>query len=133
MESSSAESQRSAITSLQNELGLFVVEEHALQRETMRRLWATPLAERVEEGRCISGLRVGELTATGRSRLECEGNHSRFREGDLVRLSRDDPQQPFMEGVVAAISDTRIEVRQWRTFGGQLCAVGESGICIDET
>jgi len=34
----------SALAALQNELGRIVVEEHALQRETMRRLWATLLA-----------------------------------------------------------------------------------------
>ncbi len=133
MEFSSAESQRSALTSLQNELGLFVLEEHALQRETMRQLWATPLKDRVEEGRCIAGVRVGGQTASGRWLLECDGNDSRFREGDLVRLSRGDPQEPFMEGAVVAISDTRIEIQPWRTFGDWPGAVGESGVCIDET
>lgn len=133
MELPSPESQRSTLTSWQNELGLFVAEEHALQRETMHRLWATPLEERVEEGRCIAGVRVAGQTAAGRWMLECDGNDSRFREGDLVRLSRGDPQLPFMEAAVAAISDARIEVQPWKTFGGQSCAVGESGVCIDET
>ena len=55
----------SSLAALQNELGRFVVEEHALQRETMRRLWATPLAERVEDGRCIPALRVVRQSGPG--------------------------------------------------------------------
>lgn len=133
MDLPSPESQRSTLTSLQNELGRFVAEEHALQRETMHRLWASPEEERVEEGRCIAGARVAGLSAAGRWVLECEGNDSRFREGDFVRLSRGDPQLPFMEAAVVAISDTRVEVQPWRTFGDPLCAAGEPGICIDES
>jgi len=38
-----------------------------------------------------------------------------------------------MDGVVNTVGDTNIEVVQWRTFGGDGCAVGQSGICIDES
>ncbi len=109
------------------------MEEHALQRENMRRLWASPQEERVEEGRCIAHLRIVRHTDPKRWLLECAGNDSRFREGDLVRLSRGDPQLAFMEAMVVAISDTQVEVQEWRALGGEPCTVGETGIGIDES
>ncbi len=118
---------------MQNELGRFVAEEHALQREGMRRLWALPVSARVEEGRCIPGLRVVEHASDRRWVLECEGNDSRFREGDLVRLSLGDPQLPFMEAAVVAAGDTRIEITEWRVMGEVRCAVGLTEVVIDES
>ena len=123
----------SALAALQNELGRFVVEEHALQRETMRRLWATPLAERVEDGRCIPALRVVRQSGPGVWWLECAANDSRFREGDFVRLSRGDPQLPFMEAVVRQIGDTFVEVQQWREVGAERCTLGLTDVCLDES
>ena len=118
---------------MQNELGQFVVAEHQIQRESMQRLWAAPVNERVEEGRCISELRVTAKPGDGRWILECDGNDSRFREGDLVRVSRGDPQIPFMEASVLSVTDTRIEISKWREFGDDPCAIGQTGICLDET
>jgi len=123
----------SSLAALQNELGRFVVEEHALQRETMRRLWASPLAERVEDGRCIPGLRVVRQSGPGIWWLECAANDSRFREGDLVRLSRGDPQLPFLEAVVRQIGDTFVEIQQWRELGADRCSLGLTDVCIDES
>jgi len=133
MESESSASQHSALAALQNELGRFVAEEHALQRENMRRLWASPLEERVEEGRCIAHAQITAQPQPKRWRLECEGNDSRFREGDLVRLSRGDPQLPFMEALITAVSDTHVEVQEARALGDRPGTVGENGICLDES
>jgi DNA replication ATP-dependent helicase Dna2 len=133
MEPRASESQHSALISLQNELGRFVAEEHALQRETMRRLWASPQEERVEEVRCIADARITGQTGPKRWVLECGGNDSRFREGDLVRLSRGDPQLAFMEAMILAISDTRVEVQEWRALGERPATLGEKGICLDES
>lgn len=133
MDRPSPDAHRSALATLQNELGRFVVEEHALQRETMRQLWASPLAERVEEGRCIAGATITAQPEPKLWRLECEGNDSRFREGDVVRLSRGDPQLSFMEAVIASISDTSVDVQEWRALGDRPAMVGEKGICLDES
>lgn len=70
MESETPTPEHSALAALQNELGRFVVEEHALQRETMRRLWASPLEKRVEEGRCIAHARITNQPEPKRWRLE---------------------------------------------------------------
>lgn len=122
-----------ALVALQNELGRYVVEEHAIQRETMHRRWANPLEDRLNEGRCIAALKVIAQPSPKRWVLECEGNDSRFREGDFVRLSLGDPQFPFMEASLLAVGDNRIELQEWRAFGDHSCAVGQIGICIDES
>src|SRR5688572_2438507 len=77
----------SALVSLQNELGRFVIQEHAAQRETIYGRWELPIHDRVEEGYCISDLRVTGQPKSGVWTLECPFNDSRFREGDFVRLS----------------------------------------------
>lgn len=122
-----------ALATLQNDLGRFVADEHSAQRDAMHRLWARPIDERVEDGRCIPGLRVTGQPAPGIWTLECPSNDSRFREGDVVRLSHGDPQFPFMEAIVQLVGDTSIEILKWRDLGADGCAVGETGICIDES
>ncbi len=122
-----------ALVALQNELDRYVVEEHAIQRETMRQRWASDLEDRLLEGRCISGLTVIEHPSAKRWVLACEGNDSRFREGDFVRISAGDPQFPLMEAALLAVGDTRIEIQEWRTYGDTAFPIGLSGLCIDES
>ena len=55
--------------------------------------WSRPLPERVARGWAIEGLRV-EGMKNGIVHLSCVTNDSRFREGDLVLLHRDDPHDP---------------------------------------
>lgn len=130
---SQTQDSHAALVALQNELGRFVIEEHAVQREAMRRLWSRPVDERVEEGRCIADLRVTGEPAAGVWALECAGNDSRFREGDIVQLNRGNPQEPFMEGVIRSIGDHGVEVLKRRDLGADRCAVGETGLCLDES
>jgi DNA replication ATP-dependent helicase Dna2 len=122
-----------ALVSLQNELGRFVIQEHAAQRESIHARWGRPVSERVEEGYCISELRVTDQPKPGVWVLECAYNDSRFREGDFVRLSQGDPQSPFMEGVVRTIGDTTVQIMQIGKSGEQRCSVGQIGICLDES
>jgi DNA replication ATP-dependent helicase Dna2 len=115
---------------LLDEIGLFVRNEHAAQREAMRRLWASPLEERVAEGRCIDrveflGMKEGRL-----ARFRCAGNDSRFREGDLVRISRDDPAEPLCEALIVVAGDTELELELRSGLG---LAPGADGLCIDES
>lgn len=122
-----------ALASLQNELGRIVSEECTIQRETMRALWATPVADRVEQGRCIPDLSVVRCLSPKRWTLTCTGNDSRFREGDLVRVSRGDPQLPMMEAVVQNIGDDFVEIECWRAMGSEPLAEGQTGLCVDES
>lgn len=121
-----------ALATLQNQLGLFVAKEHEAQRSATQRLWARTTTERVEEGRCIAGLRVESKSAAGVWRLSCEANDSRFREGDLVRLSRGDPQSPLADCFVQAITDQWLDLSVRKPLGGAW-AVGDQGLCIDES
>lgn len=120
------------LATLQNQLGLFVANEHEAQRSAIRRRWSQPTSERVEGGRCIEGLRVEREATKGVWRLWCEANDSYFREGDLVRVSRGDPQSPLAECFVQAVADGWIELMIQKSFGGDLVA-GDRGLCVDES
>ena len=124
--------QSAALATLQNQLGLFVAREHEAQRSTMRRLWAKPVDERVEEGRCIQGLRAEHKTDAGVWHLCCEGNDSRFREGDVVRLSHGDPQSPVADCFLHTVGDLSVDVVILKQLGGDL-AIGDSDLCLDES
>jgi DNA replication ATP-dependent helicase Dna2 len=128
-----SECSQAVLLALQNELGRFVVEEHAIQRETMHQRWASDLEDRLLEGRCIPGLRVVEHPSPKRWVLVCEGNDSRFREGDFVRVSTGDPRFPLMEATLLTVGDNRVELQEWRTYGDTVVAIGLDGLCIDES
>lgn len=126
---------QAALAAVQNELGRFVIEEHSLQREQMRARWASPRDQRVEEGRCIEGLRLVSSPQPKRWSLECPaGNDSRFREGDFVRLSLGDPQFPLLEATLVSAGDHRIELLEWRRSDPAApFTIGLNGLCIDES
>jgi DNA replication ATP-dependent helicase Dna2 len=71
----------------------FVQAEADAQYHTLEKQWSRPLQERVARGWAIEGLRV-EGMKNSIIRLSCTTNDSRFREGDLVLLHRDDPHDP---------------------------------------
>jgi len=71
----------------------FVQAEADAQYRALKKQWSHPLQERVARGWAIEGLRV-EQVKNGIIRLSCITNDSRFREGDLVLLHRDDPHDP---------------------------------------
>lgn len=66
----------------------FVQNEAEAQYESLTRQWARPLGERVANGWAIEGLNVVR-TEKGIIRLVCDTNNSRFREGDLLVLHRE--------------------------------------------
>ncbi len=69
----------------------FVEDEADTQLSALERQWSRPLQERVANGWAIEGLHV-ERFQNGIVRLTCATNDSRFREGDLVILHRDNPK-----------------------------------------
>jgi DNA replication ATP-dependent helicase Dna2 len=60
-------------------------------RRQVSNIWARPLDERVKSGRAIADLRIAERHPDGMFALSCPRNESRFREGDVLLLSRGDP------------------------------------------
>jgi DNA replication ATP-dependent helicase Dna2 len=71
----------------------FVQSEADAQWQALDRQWSRPLGERVSKGWAIEGLRVLGFNKNI-VRLVCDSNRSRFREGDLVVLHRNGPQDP---------------------------------------
>ena len=71
----------------------FVQDEADTQYHALEKQWSYPLQERVARGWAIEGLRVEQMK-NGIARLSCGTNDSRFREGDLVLLHRDNPRVP---------------------------------------
>jgi DNA replication ATP-dependent helicase Dna2 len=71
----------------------FVQDEANTQYRALEKQWSLPLQERVARGWAIEGLRVEQMR-NGMARLSCATNDSRFREGDLVLLHRDNPHDP---------------------------------------
>jgi DNA replication ATP-dependent helicase Dna2 len=71
----------------------FVQDEADTQYRALERQWSHSIRDRVAKGWAIEGLRV-EGMKNGIARLSCATNDSRFREGDLVILHRNNPWDP---------------------------------------
>lgn len=78
---------------LLNRLKHFVLTEAQIQYDALDLQWSKSLSERVAKGWAIEGLQV-ERFEKGIIRLHCDTNDSRFREGDLLVLHRDNPKDP---------------------------------------
>lgn len=98
------------MAAVQEELRRFVCSEHEAQRNALARVWAMPLDQRVEEGRCVVGGRLKSLRPPRGIEIAFPENDSRFRDGDFVRLSHGDPRFPICEGVVVRAEDEWIEL-----------------------
>lgn len=73
------------------ELTRLVLADAAATEGQARQLWARPLAERVAAGRAIADVSIAEMQPGSLLSLRCPRNESRFREGDILCLSRDGP------------------------------------------
>jgi DNA replication ATP-dependent helicase Dna2 len=68
-----------------------VLTETAAQRKQVHTQWEKPLPTRVAEGFAIDSVSLQKIRSDGRVELSCSRNISRFREGDILCLSRDTP------------------------------------------
>lgn len=80
------------------ELRQFVRAEFRAQREAFDRRMTKPVKLRMESGHCLGPLRFEGVESKGRWRFSCEGNDSRLREGDFVRLNAGSDQSDSLEG-----------------------------------
>jgi DNA replication ATP-dependent helicase Dna2 len=94
----------------QENLRRFVLAEQSAQKSQLERIWSRPLEDRIEEGRCLAGGRIIEVKNSRHVLLQFAANDARFREGDYIRLSRGNPEEPWAEGVVVQAEDERVEL-----------------------
>ena len=74
-----------------NGLRDLVLTETIAQRKQIHARWEKPLASRVADGYAIQNVSLKELRRDGLIELACSRNISRFRPGDILCLSRNDP------------------------------------------
>ncbi len=83
----------SSTQDLLNRLKHFVKAEAEAQYSVLKQQWSQPLALRVAKGWAIEGISLVAYDE-GLIKLHCDTNNSRFREGDLVVLHQDNPEDP---------------------------------------
>src|SRR4051812_19180308 len=76
----------------------FVLAERDANAAEIRNMWVRPLTDRVARGWSVPGMTVSNIERlSGASEflisLLCEQDESRFREGDYVKLTYDQPTQ----------------------------------------
>lgn len=87
----------------------FVRVEAQAQQVFFQRLWETPLAERVGEGRCLDELEFESEESGGRLKFKCHRpNTSEFREGDLVRLSAGEPMLSVFDADIYRVEEEAV-------------------------
>ncbi len=101
------------LADLQDELREFVMCEQEAQRVALARLWAKPVWQRVEEGRCLTGGRLKTSRLPRSVIIEFAANDSMFRDGDFVRVSFGNPEDPLAEAVVVQADDEWVELEVW--------------------
>lgn len=74
-----------------NELRDFVLAETNAQRQQIHTQWQKPLATRVAERYAIENVALKEIKKDNLIELTCTRNNSRFRAGDILCLSRNNP------------------------------------------
>lgn len=112
-----------------SELENFIAAEAAAKRQEIDELRSKSLGERVALGRAVSDLRVDEEEGARRWGLSCRENDSRFREGDLVCISRTHPHDDLLaRGKLVAVGDREltIEVREGKV------ELGDHSLVMDE-
>lgn len=74
-----------------DELARLVRAEANEATRQIEHLWSQPLLKRVATGRAIDAVTIVKVHPDGLVELRCHRNESRFREGDMLCLSRGDP------------------------------------------
>lgn len=70
-----------------------VRDERAAAWREVNEVWSKPIHERVADGYAIEGVEVVGDGRAGRIALRCARNRSRFREGDVLCLNRQGPEE----------------------------------------
>jgi len=109
-----------SLSAFQDELSEMQRRESEAVRRWFHEQWALPVPQRVEKGRCIDGLKFASVEEDRFLRFVCTtGNSSDFREGDLVRLSREEPTLLLVTGNLFRVEDEEVWVEPaeaWRSL-----------------
>jgi DNA replication ATP-dependent helicase Dna2 len=99
-------------TDLLKRLEALILREADEQRERLESQWSLPIAERVRTGKAIEGLRLAGINdQTGRVKLVCQTNNSRFREGDYLFLHKSHPlREAALECILELDEEQVLEV-----------------------
>jgi DNA replication ATP-dependent helicase Dna2 len=87
-------SHRDKMARFLNDLRDLVLTETAAQRRQIHIQWEKPLATRVADGFAIENVSLVKVHPNDQVELACTRNQSRFRPGDVLCLSRNDPFNP---------------------------------------
>jgi len=68
-----------------------VLTETTAQRQQIHARWEKPLPDRVADGYAIDNVRLESIRKDGLIELSCIRNNSRFRPGDTLKLTHNDP------------------------------------------
>lgn len=104
-----------------------IAREAELARESVRRIWAAPLSERIAAGKAVAGA-VVRSKATGWIHLEVPEHEALFREGDLLFLT--ETGEPTLERKTELVLEQEvgdIYICRIRS-GGTLVQPGFSGV-----
>ncbi|MCA9969336.1 MAG: hypothetical protein KC425_03925, partial [Anaerolineales bacterium] len=91
------------MTAFLSALRELVLTETAAQRQQIHAHWRKPLPARIAEGYAIANPRLVDVRPNGQAVLACTRNDARFRPGDILRLSRNDPFAP--DGLMVNLDD----------------------------
>lgn len=113
----------------------FVLAERDAAFAQIRTIWAKPLDERVDKGYAIRDLKLSAVDVGQKGSvelvLEAPDDQSRFREGDVVRITVDgcpsDPLKILAEGRIVSTENGQVVVEAKR----HNLTVGDSGLVID--
>ncbi len=89
-----SENHRGEMARFLNDLRDLVLTETAAQRRQVHAQWEKPLATRVADGFAIENVSLVRVHPNDQVELACTRNQSRFRPGDVLCLSRNDPFNP---------------------------------------
>lgn len=113
----------------------FVMAERDANRAELHNTWRRPVADRIGRGWAIRDLTVTQIERLSGSpevliTLKCERDESRFREGDYVKLTYDQPLDP---GETLASGRIVSSDEGWLVLAAEKCRLqeGETGLVLD--
>lgn len=121
-------------TQLIGELIALVQREAEATRRAFDAQWSLLVAERVSRSRCIDALEFEPGASERHLRFRCvDGNYSDFREGDLVRISRGDPNNALLTGNLHRVDDDCVWIQPAKVTDGARAEIQKGKWVMDRS